>query len=164
MTSTKIVVARTTDYMREEIARSRSPESPNHVYLTGNPYEVIRRVSEEDIDVVVTGQRFYHQCVMESGWIDGGLVDATLPGVDISRIMDGNKLATKIRELKPSILVLRHSVWPESTQGFDGDIPRKELAVLIDLLDDRNLGEFVRTQNFEGLRKRFPQIQWYQRE
>ncbi len=154
MTNAKIVVAQTMDYVRGNIASARNPESTNQLYLTGDPGEVIQKVSDEDIAAIVTGQRFYNGGLMKTSDVINGPTD-------------GNELAQRVRELSPNTLTFRYSLTPGSTHALDGDIPRGrdyDESVIVDLVDAEELGDLVRSQDFEGLRKRFPEIRWYQRE
>lgn len=159
---TQIIVAQTHDYVREGIVSSRNSNSPNQIYLTANPNEVIQMVSEEDINVLITGQRFYDQGLMDKVLHTFSGRPADYPELRDDYSIDGNGLAVKVKELSPNTLILRYSITPEAIHGLDGDIPKRgEPKILIDFIDAKELGDLVRTKDFDGLKRRFPKILWY---
>ena len=157
MTNAKIVVAHPMRYVRDRIAGAKDPTSDNHLYLTGDPAEVIHLVSTEDIAAIVTGQYF---CPGFMSYL------RVQPTEDIPR--DGCVLAKRVMELSPKTLIFRYSLSsPRAFNVLDGDIPRGRGpyydSVLVDLIGAEELGELAECRDFMGLRRRFPNIIWYPR-
>lgn len=108
-------------------------------YILLQPVEQVRKGG---VDVVITGQLFYED--------------------PIKLDMNGTMLTGEVKSLSPETIVLRYSISPSFKTNLNGDIRKDgDASVLVDLVNAEELGPLVRSRNFSGLEKKFPDIKWY---
>ena len=160
-----IVIAQTYQNDLDRIRNRVSPDCRNSISYFNEPAEAVSEALSNPVDIVVTGECFYHTDLTSIHDVLGALMSGSVSQHFSRKSLDsGADLAKAVHVVKPDLLVLRYSGTPDDypiESGFVGDIPKGGSDAIYDFVNCNELSDILAAKDWKRMRKRFPKIRFY---